>query len=209
MHAVSHPLSQLEALDDLALLRQHLAGDPDAFEVFVRRYHRPLYAFLVRFTASHSLADDVFQETFLKVHSAAKTLHDRGNIKSWLFTVAANSARDALRSRTRRAAMSLDQSPDDDGGRRRSFGDLLTTKNMAPEELSVNRETREAVLQQVSAMEPRLREVLALSYLTEMTQVKIAELLDIPLGTVKSRLHQAVKDFAERWRRTTRQDTHQ
>ncbi len=209
MHAVSHPLSQLESLDDLALLRQHLAGDVDAFEVFVRRYHKPLYAFLVRFTASHSLADDVFQETCLKVHRAAKTLHDRGSIKSWLFTIAANTARDALRSRTRRQTVSLDQSLDDDHGRRRTFGDLLAAKNCSPEELSVNRETRQAVLTQVSAMTPRLREVLALSYLTDMTQANIAEILDIPLGTVKSRLHQAVRDFAERWRRTTRQDNDQ
>lgn len=206
MHAMSHPLSQLESLDDLALLRQHVAGDVDAFEVFVRRYQRPLYAFLVRFTASRSLADDVFQETCLKVHHAAKTLHDRGSIKSWLFTIAANTARDALRSQARRAAVSLDHSLDEGHGRRRSFGDLLMAKNCSPEELSVNRETREAVLTQVSAMEPRLREVLALSYLTELTQANIADILDIPLGTVKSRLHQAVKDFAERWRRKTRQD---
>ncbi|MBT3279529.1 MAG: sigma-70 family RNA polymerase sigma factor, partial [Phycisphaerales bacterium] len=113
----------------------------------------------------------------------------------------------ALRSRARRQAASLD-APFDDAPKGRSLKDLLVAKNSAPDQFSMNRETRHAVLQQISEMDSRLREVLSLSYLTELTHTEIAEILEIPLGTVKSRLHQALRDFAERWRRS-KQDTDQ
>ena len=93
---------------DEELLRLHLSGQQGAFESLVRRRGPEVFRFLVRFTGNRALADDVFQETFLQVHLAADRFDLSRRFKPWLFTIAANKARDALRSRSRRRAAPLD-----------------------------------------------------------------------------------------------------
>jgi RNA polymerase sigma-70 factor, ECF subfamily len=194
------PATEQPAVSDADLLQRYLAGEDQAFATLVRRYEKPLFTFLVRFTGNRSLAEDVFQDTFLQVHHSAGSFDPSRRFKPWLYTVAANKARDALRKTRRHPEAPLDAKVAGSGEGTNTYADLLPADIPAPEEFLSNRETRQAVQQLVEHLPEYLREVLALSYLKELPQKDIAALLDIPVGTVKSRLHAAVRVFAEKWK---------
>ncbi|MFA6135379.1 MAG: sigma-70 family RNA polymerase sigma factor [Phycisphaerae bacterium] len=187
-------------MSDTDLLQRHLDGDAQAFTALVGRYQRELFNFLFRFTGDAALAEDIFQETFLQLHISAGTFDMTRRLKPWLFTIAANKARDAMRSRTRRQAAPLDAAVAGSQDERTSYADLMPSGIPAPEESLMNLEDRQAVESIVKEMPENLRTVLLLSYFSEMPYQEIAEVLGVPLGTVKSRLHAAIKYFAKRWK---------
>lgn len=190
-------------VSDERLLLRYTQGDVGAFEQLVGRYRRELYNFLARFVGDRALAEDVFQETFLQVHLSAEGFDVGRRLKPWLFTIAANKARDALRSRFRHPVAELDaeiSGSDRDAAR---YVDLMSADVPRPEETLQNQEAAAAVKNIVGQMPENLRVVLLLSYFHDFAYKEIAEVLSVPLGTVKSRLHVAVKDFARRWMAAT------
>jgi RNA polymerase sigma-70 factor (ECF subfamily) len=191
--------SPYSPLSDEQLLLRYTQGETGAFEELVRRYHRELFRFLARFLGDATLAEDVFQETFLQVHVSAESFDVTRRLKPWLFTIAANKARDALRGRGRRQMAELDAEvgQGDEGATR--FIDLMPGNVPDPSEKISNQEAAAAVRMIVDRMPANLRVVLLLSYFHDFAYKEIAEVLNVPLGTVKSRLHVAVKDFARRW----------
>ena len=186
-------------LSDEQLLQLHLSGQKGAFEALVERRSGELYRFLFRFLGDRALADDVLQETFLQVHMSADRFDSARRFKPWLFTIAANKARDALRSQSRRQAAALDAQISESGENSTAYIDLLQAKVDLPIEKLQNQELRDAVQKIVLEMPENLKEVLLLGYFQQMPYKEIAEVLDVPLGTVKSRLHAAVNYFARRW----------
>ncbi len=196
-------------LGDTELLKRYLEGDSESFAVLMERYRKELYNFLVRFTGDHALAEDVFQETFLQLHISAGTFDPTRKLKPWLFTIAANKGRDAMRSRWRRQAAPLDAAVGRHEGDRTSYADLMPANIPSPDEAMLNLETRQAVQTIVDRMPESLRVVLLLSYFHEFPYKEIAEILDVPLGTVKSRLHAAVKHFARQWKATAERLGHE
>jgi RNA polymerase sigma-70 factor (ECF subfamily) len=187
------------AISDEELLLRYTQGQMDAFEALVGRYRRELFVFLARFVGDAALAEDVFQETFLQVHLSSGGFDFARRLRPWLFTIAANKARDALRSRFRRPAAELDAevAGGEDGTR---YVNLMPADIPPPGETIENQETSQAVKSIVGQMPESLRTVLLLSYFHQFPYKDIAEILDVPLGTVKSRLHVAVKEFARRWK---------
>jgi len=190
-------------VSDEQLLRRYMQGDTQAFEQLIDRYRRELFHFLSRYLGDPALAEDVFQETFLQVHLSAGGFDLSRRLKPWLFTIAANKARDALRTRTRRSAVSLDAEIDAGGSEPTRFVDLMPAEIPSPEASLENRETALGVQEIVRQMPESLRAVLLLSYFHELPYKEIAEILEVPLGTVKSRLHVAVREFARRWQAGT------
>ena len=187
-------------VSDEQLLERYRGGDTEAFAVLVERYRHELFNFLNRFTGNRSTAEDVFQDTFLQVHLSADTFDTTRNFKPWLFTIAANKARDVLRKNMRRqtTALSAPLDASDAGGR--SYIDLLEADLPLPSEVFGQQETQELVKQVVAQMPDHLRQVLVLAYFHQFAYKEIAEILSVPLGTVKSRLHSAVGTFAQRWK---------
>jgi RNA polymerase sigma-70 factor (ECF subfamily) len=186
-------------VSDEQLLLQYTQGAMDAFEELVRRYRRELFNFLARFVGDRALAEDIFQETFLQVHLSAGGFDVSRRLKPWLFTIAANKARDALRSRYRHAAAELDAVLGGADQEQTRYIDLMPAKVPRPEETLQNQEAAAAVKNIVQEMPETLRMVLLLSYFHDFAYKEIAGILDVPLGTVKSRLHVAVREFAKRW----------
>lgn len=193
------------AVPDEALLRRHLDGDRTAFAALVGRYERELFHFLIRFLGDRAAAEDTFQEAFLQVHESAATFDLSRRFRPWLFTIAANKGRDLLRSRMRRPAGALDASPDGFNGEGQ-YIDLLQAAGTLPDEPAQREELRVLVQRTIQELPPNLREVLLLGYFHEFPYRQIAEMLKIPVGTVKSRLHSAVGQFALRWERARRND---
>jgi RNA polymerase sigma-70 factor (ECF subfamily) len=198
---------QDKPISDTELLRRHLAGEEEAFAALVRRYEKEVYNFLARFTGDRALADDLFQETFLQLHVSAGAFDQTRRLKPWLFTIAANKARDALRRRARHQAAPLDATVPGTADDRTSYADLMPSDIPASDESVLNLENRRAVESIVNEMPEHLRTVLVLSYFSDLPYKEIAEVLDVPLGTVKSRLHAAVRQFAARWKATIRKKT--
>src|SRR4029077_6490405 len=116
------------------LLAGYRDGDKASFSALVSRYQRELYHFLVRFLGNRAAAEDVFQETFLQVHQSAEAFALQRRFKPWLFTIAANKARDLIRSQARRPTNPLQASispGDEESG---EFIDLMQSTAELPSE---------------------------------------------------------------------------
>jgi RNA polymerase sigma-70 factor, ECF subfamily len=180
---------------DEQLLSDHLQGRSDAFEQLVRRHSQSLYRFVLRFTNSSAAADDVTQEAFIQAFESAGKFDLRRRFRPWLFTIAANKARDWLRTRNRRSELPLDASLEG-GDQNQTFAALLSSDADPPLEEPGLDEQRRAVRQVIEQLPYKMREVLILAYYHKLPYKEIAEILEVPLGTMKSRLHSAVGRFA-------------
>ncbi len=190
----------LNELTDEQLLGEHAAGRDGAYEVLIGRYRNELLHFLIRFLGSRAAAEDVFQDTFLQIHLVADSFDTSRRFKPWLYTIAANKARDHHRKQKRRAAASLSAPIGRSGSDEVEFIDLLSGDDENPEVPVSDAEQALLVKKAVDELPVHYREILLLSYFQKMSYNQIADALDIPLGTVKSRLHSAVGCFAENWK---------
>ncbi len=188
----------MEEWTDEALLAAYVQGDRVALKELVGRYSNELVHFLTRFLGSRAAAEDVFQETFIQIHLSADTCDPDRRFRPWLFTIAANKARDYHRKHGRRAPVSLSAAVGDEEGQR--YVDLLGADLPAPDAPILDSERSRLVKEVVDSMPAHLREILLLSYFQRMSYKQIAATLEIPLGTVKSRLHTSVAVFAQAWR---------
>ncbi|MGD8452917.1 MAG: RNA polymerase sigma factor [Phycisphaerae bacterium] len=187
----------MQERSDERLLADHLAGVPNAFDALVARYADELYGFLFRFVGNSAAADDLVQESFIQVHLAAGSFDPGRRFRPWLYTIAANKARDYLRGRGRRFEHSLEaRGPDDEGP---AVGQLIEAAETPAGASAAAEETKEAVRALIGAMPDHLRLILVLGYYHQLPYTEIAEILNIPVGTVKSRLHAAVTHFARLW----------
>jgi len=191
---------------DEALIEAYVGGDRHALPQVIRRYHDELLHFLIRFLGSRPAGEDVFQETFLQIHLSAHTFDVSRRFKPWLFTIAANKARDYYRKNKRRRTLSLSAPvlAEDDN---LSFVDLMQSDVNPPDTLLLDAERSMLVRRVVDELPVHLREILLLSYFQKMSYNQVAEVLEIPLGTVKSRLHSAVASFADRWMAACEQES--
>lgn len=192
---------------DEQLLAAYRQGDRASFTQLMTRYQRELYHFLVRFLGNRASAEDVFQETFLQVHQSADQFDPARKFRPWLFTIAANKARDLIRSQARRPTNPLQAAINPGDGDSGEFIDLMESAASMPGEPMERAELQEMVQRTVAGMPEHLREILLLSYFHQFPYKQIGDILDIPLGTVKSRLHAAVAYFADRWRSMNRGST--
>jgi len=188
------------ARTDEQLIAAYQAGDRNSFTELVSRYERELFHFLVRFLSDKAAAEDVFQETFLQIHQSAHDFDTHRRFRPWLFTIAANKARDLIRSNSRRPTNPLQANINGNDEESGEFLDLMRSSDESPDAPLEKRELRQKVQMTVTNMPENLREILLLSYFHQFPYKQISDILDIPLGTVKSRLHSAVANFADRWK---------
>ncbi len=189
---------------DAELLTRYTEGDEAAFREIVSRYKNGLYAFLRQFLNRHDLVEDVFQETFLQVFTSRDSFDVSRPLRPWLFTIAANKAKDALRKWQRTAAVPIGTIAE---AQELSFGDMLnaiTSDTTRPYEELEKSETALRVGKIIADMPENLREILILAYFNKFSYKQMADILSIPIGTVKSRLHTAVGRFAKEWKASDR-----
>jgi RNA polymerase sigma-70 factor (ECF subfamily) len=185
---------------DAELLTRFGEGDETAFRELVTRYKNSLYAFLKQFLNHQDLVEDAFQETFLQVFTSRESFDTSRPLRPWLFTIAANKAKDSLRKRQRTAATPIGTMAD---AQEMSFDDVLntfTSDDTMPYEVLQKNETASRVGQVIADMPENLREILILAYFNKFSYKQMANILSIPIGTVKSRLHTAVARFAKEWK---------
>jgi RNA polymerase sigma-70 factor (ECF subfamily) len=167
---------------DEELMARLQAGDERALEALMQRYQSPLYGFLVRRVGS--AADDLFQETWIRIVRARERFDTERRFAAWLYQIANNLCRDRYRrvDAMRRAVDSF-----------RIEDETLREPSEVPPRLE-----RDAMRERVLALPDRLREVLVLRYYEDLGEEEMAHVLGVPRGTIKSRLHAAVKALRER-----------
>jgi len=190
----------LDKLSDAELSTRYAAGEEDAFREVVNRYRNGLYVFLRRFLNRPSLVEEVFQDTFLQLFTSRDSFDPSRPLRPWLFTIAANKAKDVLRKQHRATTISIGAIAERED---MSFDDMLnclTSDTRVPYEKLEKGETARRVREVIADMPESLREILILAYFNEFSYKQMAEILSIPIGTVKSRLHTAVGRFAKDWK---------
>jgi RNA polymerase sigma-70 factor (ECF subfamily) len=181
----------------LALFRR---GQREAFGVLVRRYERELYGYLRRYLGDGDLADDVFQNTFLQLYTKIGKYEAGRPVRPWLYTIATHQAIDALRRQGRHQVLSLDQQREElADGEVSSLVGLLESRGPGPLDQAQGEERRQCVRASVDRLPDFLRQVVILAYYQGLKYREVADILDIPVGTVKSRLHAALVKLQEMW----------
>ncbi|MFZ0035522.1 MAG: sigma-70 family RNA polymerase sigma factor [Sedimentisphaerales bacterium] len=189
-----------ENLTDAELFARYAAGEEAAFREIVSRYKNSLYAFLRHFINQQDIIEDVFQETFIQLYTSRDSFDTDRPLRPWLFTIAANKAKDALRKQHRTATTTIGTIADSE---EMSFDDVLntlTSDEIMPYDELEEGELSSQVRQVIADMPENLREILILAYFNKFSYKQMARILSIPIGTVKSRLHTAVARFAKDWK---------
>ena len=188
-------------LSDEELLDQYRSGKSEAFSELVRRYERELYNYLRRYLGDATLAEDVFQNTFLQLH-VKLDLYEKGRlVRPWLYMIATNQAIDALRKAGRHRTVSLDaKAPSEDESS--TYAELIEGNEVDPLASLEGAERRQWVRDALEQLPPYLKSVVIMAYFQELKYREIAEALEIPVGTVKSRLHAAVAKLAQAWKQS-------
>ena len=197
--------SKVKKPTDAELLACFAEGDEAAFREIVTRYKNGLYAFLKQFLNYQDMVEDAFQETFLQLFTSRASFDTSRPLRPWLFTIAANKAKDALRKRQRTAATTIGTIAD---SQEMSFDEVLNalaSDRTVPYESLEKNELSSQVGQVIADMPENLREILILAYFNKFSYKQMAQILSIPIGTVKSRLHTAVGRFAKEWKNIGRE----
>jgi RNA polymerase sigma-70 factor (ECF subfamily) len=185
---------------DEELLTCFRRGQREAFGVLVRRYQGELYGYLRRYLGDSSLAEDVFQNTFLQVYIKVGKYQPGRPVRPWLYTIANHQAIDALRRNGRHQTLSLNQEREE--GNRADLRHLLAlmeSRGPGPVEHAQAEERRQWVRASVDRLPDFLKQVVILAYYQGLRYQEIADILDIPVGTVKSRLHTALCKLQDAW----------
>ena len=171
--------------EERRLIDRSAAGDQEAFRQLVIRYHRLVINVAFRALGELSLAEDVAQEVFLKVYKALPGYRHEKPFKHWLHRVTANAVTDALRRR--RPVVSLD-----------GMEQPPASRELDPVDVATRHDLQRAVRQAIASLPSHYRDTIALQAFGELSYEEIAKTLDIPLGTVMSRLNGAKRLLRER-----------
>ncbi|MHC4953157.1 MAG: RNA polymerase sigma factor [Planctomycetota bacterium] len=164
---------------DVDLVARMRDGDPDALRTVVERYQDRIFALLYGIVRDRHEVEDVAQEVFFKVFTRIAAFDGRSRFYTWLYRVAANTAKDHVKKRSRRPAVALDEEE--------NFESDVTGPAAGAEKNELRRRVRDAI----GTLPPRYREVLALRELQGLSYQEIAKVLRVSIGTVESRLHRA------------------
>lgn len=190
--------------DEQLLIRYRETGDREDFAQLVYRYERELFSYLRRYLGDAEMAEDAFQAAFLQVHLKCEQFEEGRRFRPWLYTIATNQAIDAKRRNKRHRMVSLDNAgqskgDDDEVGR---LVNLLESGEDDPLENVERLERCQMIRQTLDDLPESMYAVIQLVYYQGMKYREAADVLSIPVGTVKSRLHSAIAKLTDVWNST-------
>ncbi len=180
---------------DAELVASVLRGSQDAFRELVVRFERPVYSLILRMVHDPAAAEDLAQEVFLKAYRHLDTYDPARRFASWLFKVAHNTTIDHLRrAAVETVPLAARAEPGDEGG------DLLAvladTTAESPAAAAERRDMARVLERAIAGLRPEYREAVILRYVEGLAYQEICDVLQLPLGTVKTNLHRARKELA-------------
>ncbi len=193
--------------DELLLLRYRDTGSRELFAQLVQRYERELFSYLRRYLGDTQLAEDAFQATFLQVHLKVTQFEADRRFRPWLYTIATNQAIDAQRRNKRHRNVSLDRSGTGDGDDTAKLANLLVSSAPSPQQQVSEVERTEWLRAAMDKLPESMRQVINLVYYQGLKYREAAAALEIPVGTVKSRIHAAILNLTATWNETHQDPT--
>src|SRR5437660_10822429 len=178
-------LAKPGALADGELVVSALSGREAWFEEFVRRYQRPIAAYVYRMVGNYDAALDLTQEVFIKVYNSLSRYRAEFKFSTWIYKIAHNAAIDHLRR------YAVREQPVTGGFDNERSEGLLENRRLSPEQESERQERRSEIESIVHLLAPAYRELIALRHSHDLSYEEIAEVTGLPLGTVKNRLFRA------------------
>jgi RNA polymerase sigma-70 factor (ECF subfamily) len=178
------------------LLRKCARGDAAAYRELVERMEKPLINFILRFVGERHVAEDLFQETFVRVVKTLGDFRPEASLSTWIHTIARNLSLDWLKAKRRHRETALDAATSEDKGRVIYFKDMLRAGVQSPEARAESTEDERRVSAALGALSPIKREALVLRMYAGLQYSEIARIQNAPVGTVKFRIHEAIRDLA-------------
>lgn len=184
--SVSRAFSRdLTAASDRELVATAVSGVEGSFEELVRRYQRPISAYVYRMVGNYESALDLTQEIFIKVYSSLRRYREEFKFSTWIYKIAHNSAVDHLRRNATRE-QSLVVGPEGD-----QFDLPVESTRLTPEQESERKERRGEIESVVRTLPANYRELIILRHSQDLSYEEIVDVTGLPLGTVKNRLFRA------------------
>lgn len=171
------------------IIHKVLSGKREAFETLVEKYEKLIYNLSYQLTNSTEDAFDISQETFLKAYKSLGSFRGDCKFSTWLYKICNNVANDYLRSKQRKQTISLTVYDEED--EKEEQLDIADEVNENPDEQLLKKERIEAVREAIAALSPDHREVIVLRDIEGYSYDEISEILDLEIGTVKSRINRA------------------
>ncbi len=178
---------------DEALMMRYQQGEVRAFEILLQRHRKPIYNFIFRFVGSRELAEDLMQDTFLRVIKGAANYKRKAKFTTWLYTIARNLCVDQSRRKKHRRHKSLDapfKGGDENSG---TLLDVVPSNEMASDRKTVSRELHQKMHSAISKLSEQQREVFLMREFLDMPFKQIADVVGVPENTVKSRMRYALE----------------
>ena len=184
--------------DEKLLLSYRAERDEGVFGELVRRYEKELFGYLRHYLGNAEMAEDVFQQTFLQVHLKCDQFEPGRKVRPWLYTVATNQAIDYRRRNRRHRIGSLNRAAQNNAEEEAgALAELLGGAESGPADNAQSAEQNDALRRAVDALAEPSRQVVMLVYFQGLKYRDAAQVLSIPVGTVKSRLHAAMLKLTE------------
>ncbi len=185
-------MTRWQAATDADLVREAVGGSQEASRELVERYQRPVFSLVLRMVKSREVAEEVAQEAFIKAFANLERYDHAHKLSSWLFKIAHNTAIDHLRRRGPEQ-LSLAEPEEGEPGLAHSLADEGSPD---PEALTLHGDLGRALERALGALRADYREVMVLRFYEGLAYEEIAEVMDLPLGTVKTHIHRARKELA-------------
>lgn len=180
--------------DEQLMLRLRDARDEEAFAVLVHRYERKLFGYLHGILHDAGLAEEVFQATFLRVHLKCRSFGTGRSFRPWLYAIATHQAIDSLRRERRHRRAECRSTSAEEGGL-----DSLAGSGLSPADEAVGREERRQVRRSLGRLPAIHRTAVQLVYTEGLAYREAADVMGVPVGTVKSRIHAALASLGRAW----------
>ena len=177
---------------DEALMLRYQGGEVRAFEILLERHEKPIFNFLLRHVGSRHVAEDLLQDTFLRVVKSAASYQRQAKFTTWLYTIARNLCVDRSRRQKHRRAQSLDQPLRDDDGSG-TLLDVVPGRELSAERKTISRRLHEKIEAAVANLSDEQREVFILREFQDLPFKEIAEIVGVSENTAKSRMRYALE----------------
>jgi RNA polymerase sigma-70 factor (ECF subfamily) len=194
--------AETELSDEALLAAYRQTGDRKLFAQLIQRYERELYNYLRRYLGDADQAEDVFQTACLMVHLKCDQFEPGRRFRPWLYAVATNAAIDAQRRERRHKAVSLDRNRKDARHDEPRLAEMLFCDSPDPLTEASRLESGEWVQAALDGLTTHMRDVINLVYFQGLKYREAAEVLNVPVGTIKSRMNAAVNRLYELWKQT-------
>lgn len=187
--------------EDIILVRKCLNGNNDAFEELVNKYKHQIYNLAYRLLGNREEARDVSQEAFFRAYKSLNKYKITYSFFTWIYTISINVCRNHLKDNKKMYMVPLESSPSMEEG---DFELPISSEDLTPEEILHKKRNSDRIQQIINRLPKKYRSVVVLKYIHGLQYNEIANIVNLPLGTVKIQIHRARKALKELWEEETK-----